>query len=122
VLPFVDVLISDYSSIYHDFLLLDRPIVLIPYDYEEFARTQGFMYNYFANLPGPAVKSQKEFLQSLEDVLEGRDPYADKRRALQQLIHTHVDAGACRLVVDIIDERLGTDRNTPQVSAEGIIP
>ena len=45
-LPFVDVLITDYSALYHDFLLLDRPILFVPYDYEEFEQQNGFLYDY----------------------------------------------------------------------------
>lgn len=43
VLPFIDVLITDYSSIYHDFMLLrNKQIILFPFDKEEYiAKNRG---------------------------------------------------------------------------------
>lgn len=104
LLPFVDVLVSDYSSIYHDYLLTDRPILLIPYDFDHFSHIQGFMYDYHALRPGPAIDSMAEFLQSLEAIFGGADPYRKERHALRSLVHTHTDAGAIRRVVSRLDE------------------
>jgi CDP-glycerol glycerophosphotransferase (TagB/SpsB family) len=112
VLPFVDILISDYSSIYNDFLLLDRPMVFIPYDYEEFSQTQGFMVDYFEHLPGPAVETQQDFLGSLSDIFSGKDPHRDRRHDLQRLVHTHTDAQATRRVVEILEAKLKAETDT----------
>jgi len=59
LLKYTDVLITDYSSIYFDFLLLDRPIVFFDYDYEEYSSNMGgFYYDYEKNAPGIKVKTQ----------------------------------------------------------------
>lgn len=109
ILSFVDVLVSDYSSIFNDFLLLDRPMVFIPYDYEDFAETQGFMYDYYDHLPGRAVGAQKEFLSSLTDIHDGKDPDRKKRQTLRDMIHTHTDGRATQRVVNILTEKLGLE-------------
>lgn len=39
-----DVLITDYTSAYFDFLLLDKPVVFNFYDFEEYSETRGFSF------------------------------------------------------------------------------
>jgi len=106
LLPFVDVLISDYSSLYHDFLLLDRPLMFVPYDYEEFSRRNGFMYDYFENLPGPAVQSFRDFCQHLDSLSHGEDPFRNNRQALRDKVHTYKDANSCERVAALLDRVL----------------
>lgn len=98
LLPYVDVLVTDYSSIYHDFLLLDRTMLFIPYDYEEFNRKNGFLYDYFATLPGPALNNFAEFDQALRDPKGVFEKYRDKHRALKDRIHYYQDPGACHRI------------------------
>jgi CDP-glycerol glycerophosphotransferase (TagB/SpsB family) len=106
IMPFVDVLITDYSAIYHDFLLLNRPLVFIPYDFEEFERNSGFLYNYHGLLPGPTVDSFASFKVTLCSVLSGVDSHKPKRKYLQKLIHEYQDAAACERIVQLIDDLL----------------
>lgn len=104
ILPFVDALISDYSALYHDFLLLDRPLMFIPYDYEDFEKQNGFLYDYFENLPGPAINTFKEFCDHTELLIKGEDPFAEKRKKLTDKIHTYKDARSCERVAALIDK------------------
>ena len=64
VLAGVDVLVSDYSSIVVDFLVLDRPIVLYCYDYGSFSVDQGFYFD-LKEFPAAFCENQK----SLETAL-----------------------------------------------------
>jgi CDP-glycerol glycerophosphotransferase (TagB/SpsB family) len=79
LLKYTDILITDYSSIYFDFLLLDRPIIFFDYDYEEYSSNMdGFVYDYATNTPGEKVQTQKE----LEELLSSFNMKDD-------LYHTH---------------------------------
>lgn len=91
LLPFVDILVTDYSSIYHDFLLLDRPILFIPYDYEAFKAERRFRYDYYEHLPGPEISSFTEFRSVLIDILAGKDQHQQKREELRDKIHEFQD-------------------------------
>jgi CDP-glycerol glycerophosphotransferase (TagB/SpsB family) len=102
-LPFIDILVTDYSSLYHDFLLLDRPMLFLPYDYDEFNRRNGFHYDYFANLPGPAIHTMAQFLGALESILEGEDEYRQRRSRLTEKVHEFRDARSCERVASLID-------------------
>ena len=51
-------LISDYSSIFFDYLLLDRPLVFYPYDLEAYrTRSRGLYDDYHHVTPGPKAST-----------------------------------------------------------------
>ncbi|MAE94855.1 MAG: hypothetical protein CL910_09360 [Deltaproteobacteria bacterium] len=102
-LPFVDLLISDYSALYHDFLLLDRPMLFVPYDYDDFAVQNGFLYDYFELLPGEAIATQSAFEAALSGVISGEDPGRERRRRLRDRIHHYQDSRSCERVAQMID-------------------
>ncbi|WP_456405800.1 CDP-glycerol glycerophosphotransferase family protein [Caldithrix abyssi] len=54
-LPFTDGLITDYSSIYFDYMLLKKPIIFYPFDLEEYLRNREMYFDYQETLPGPVV-------------------------------------------------------------------
>ncbi|MFC4988566.1 CDP-glycerol glycerophosphotransferase family protein [Saliphagus infecundisoli] len=100
ILPAVDVLVTDYSSLYHDYLPLDRPIVLVPYDVETFAEEVGFVYDYEERAPGPRATTWAAFERALDDALSGEDGYGPRREDLRDLLYEHQDGEACRRLID----------------------
>lgn len=64
-LPIFDSLITDYSSIYFDFLLLDRPILFLPYDIEEYSEKVGFSVDFDSFTPGFKCLTKDEFFVAL---------------------------------------------------------
>lgn len=98
-----DVLITDYSSMYHDFLLLNRPILFFPYDYDMFEQKVGFSYDYYSNLPGTEISSFHAFLNQLECLFSGKDDKKRERQLLMDKIHRHQDGNSTERVVDAID-------------------
>ena len=101
ILNSVDILITDYSAVYHDFLLLDRPIILIPYDLKEFGIQNGFLYDYIKFAPGPVVSSQTQLISQLQT--RNPDKFRTRRRILRRLIYQHPDNLACSRVCRLID-------------------
>lgn len=45
VLKYVDILVTDYSSVYFDFMILNRPSILFMYDINEYESQVGFHYD-----------------------------------------------------------------------------
>lgn len=89
LLPYADALISDYSSVVFDYLLLDRPLVFYAHDLEEYRAERGFYFEYEDVTPGPVARSSPALLRSIERVLAGADPYADERaRVRERFCHT----------------------------------
>lgn len=60
-----DALITDYSSIYLDYMPLERPMIFLPYDLEEELKTAGFVMDYMENTPGLKPDTLKDFLDAL---------------------------------------------------------
>ncbi|MCI5828514.1 MAG: CDP-glycerol glycerophosphotransferase family protein, partial [Lachnospiraceae bacterium] len=59
LLPVTDVLISDYSSVIYDFLLLERPIVFYVPDLDYYVKNEQFYIDY-NEMPGPIVTDEAD--------------------------------------------------------------
>lgn len=106
VLPVMDALITDYSSIYHDYLLLDRPILFIPYDFEVFNSSNGFHVDYLDWIPGPNISTFTDFQKELRSIAEGKDPMREKRREYTRKIHQYIDSNSTRRVTELLGRLL----------------
>jgi CDP-glycerol glycerophosphotransferase (TagB/SpsB family) len=90
-----DLLITDYSSIFFDFLLLDRPIVFFPYDLEHYLSQDRAMYfDYETMTPGPKCRTYDELeLQIEKSFKDGYpDEYAEMRMNVRGYTHDHEDS------------------------------
>lgn len=70
LLPYTDLLITDYSSVYIDYLITDKPILFTPTDLEEYSNTRGLLlepYDFWT--PGPKVSTIDEMIDSLDAIL-----------------------------------------------------
>jgi len=105
LLKHVDVLVTDYSSIYMDFLLLDRPIIFNPVDLEEYEAQRGFFFRYSDHTPGAKARTEDEFLEALATELSGMDPYRDDRARTRAIFHKYPRGGASeRIMQRLADE------------------
>jgi CDP-glycerol glycerophosphotransferase len=66
LLAISDLLITDYSSIYLDFIATSRPIIHYVYDYDEYCATRGVYFG-AEEMPGDVCKTDEDFNQSLID-------------------------------------------------------
>mgnify|MGYP004457017685 CR=1 FL=1 len=65
-LKMADVLITDYSSIYFDYLLLDRPVIFFDYDLKEYLSDSREMYfDYKDFTPGEKAENYQELKRSI---------------------------------------------------------
>ncbi|MHA1170097.1 MAG: CDP-glycerol glycerophosphotransferase family protein [Candidatus Hodarchaeales archaeon] len=109
LLPYVDILISDYSSVWVDFLLTERPMIFIPYDLDSYMKEPGLLFDYETITPGPKVNSHSELLIELEHYL--KDPTRDKarRETLKRLFHRYEDGLSYRRIFEFIMIKLQRD-------------
>lgn len=66
ILPAVDILITDYSSIPFEFALLEKPMIFFTYDLEEYDKARGLSDGFLATIPGPFVHTTEELIQLIE--------------------------------------------------------
>lgn len=64
ILPFTNTLITDYSSIYFDYLLMDnKEILLFPFDYSDYMDgCRNFAYDYHEHMPGHKIAKLTDML------------------------------------------------------------
>ena len=96
-----DTVLTDYSSVGNDYLLLDRPIGYVITDVEEYRSSRGFCYeNYEDYLPGPKIFTQKEFMKYLKDLKKGKDEYHDERIRVRDFYWKYHDNKNCERLLD----------------------
>lgn len=65
ILNIFDCLITDYSSIYIDYLLTDKPMIFLPYDRQQYLDGRGMNFDYDDVTPGPKPETFNDFLDAL---------------------------------------------------------
>ena len=102
LLRVADVLITDHSSVWVDFLLLDRPMVFAIADLASYAQTRGFYFTPLEeHLPGRLVESLGELREAVSAEMTV-DSGSAVRRAATTLHHVHTDAASARRVIDTV--------------------
>lgn len=108
VLECFDILITDYSSIYFDFLLLNRPIIFLPLDLRRYAQTRGFLlepYDFWT--PGPKATTIEMLIDEIQKCISDPAYYEMERKTINSLINQFQDGSSCERVWNQIQCRLG---------------
>jgi CDP-glycerol glycerophosphotransferase len=98
-----DALITDYSSIYFDYLLLDRPIIFLPYDYEQYSRDTGFTVPYDDFTPGHKPSTMKEFMSAIQESFD-TDRYKTERQRVSRICN-RFQKNNCEELVRLLHEK-----------------
>ncbi len=108
LLPVSDLLVTDYSSIYMDYLLTGKPVVFFPYDYETYVTVdREIQFDYEWITPGPKCYNQKELEAEIERILiNGKDNYMQRREEILNIAFKYRDGRASERIWSYIKERL----------------
>jgi CDP-glycerol glycerophosphotransferase (TagB/SpsB family) len=75
------VLITDYSSVFFDYLLLDRPIIFAPFDLQQYITAdRELFYDYDQVTPGPKAKNWPAVLSLLREAVKDDSWKAERRK------------------------------------------
>lgn len=92
LLKFTDVLISDYSSVFIDYLLLNRPVLF--YIYDNYADVEGAMYDIKEDFPDNFCYNEEELFEKIKISIETPVVTAPSAETLSKY-HKFIDAGSC---------------------------
>ncbi|KRM73112.1 CDP-glycerol glycerophosphotransferase family protein [Lacticaseibacillus brantae] len=77
-----DQLITDYSSVFFDYALLNRPMVFYAYDLAKYGdQLRGFYYDYPTFVPGPVVENQTDLFAALQQAPTDQSAFAQAHNA-----------------------------------------
>ena len=98
-----DALVTDYSSVMFDFVLTDRPVVLLVPDLDQYRDVErGFYFDIEARSPGRLVTTTADVV----DVLTGPDTDAGRRADFRSVFCPFEDGAASTRVVEYCLDRL----------------
>ncbi len=96
-----DALISDYSSISFDYLLLNKPIAYVLDDYNDyklgFAVDDPLKY-----MPGSYIYTIKDMETFIDMISDGREDKGHERIKLRDMIHKYQDGKSCERIAEFL--------------------
>ena len=96
-----DALITDYSSVFPDFLILNRPIGFTMDDYDEYEKTRGFFFDNFKEyMPGHHMYNYEELIAFINDVINENDEYKVARESILPVFWKYTDNNNCKRLAD----------------------
>lgn len=100
----IDLLIADYSSVYSDYMLLDRPVVAFHYDYKEYASdTRDAYFDWDEYMPEVKAYNQRELEAMICKVLQ-RDEALGKRQMFRGKLYKDVDGRECEQLMEMLNK------------------
>ena len=95
-----DLLITDYSSVFFDYAILERPIIFYMYDYDNYKNNLRDFYIDLKELPGPIVKDEKNLVTSIK---EKNNKYKNMYSSFNKKFNPYEDGtSAERIVKEIL--------------------
>lgn len=102
-----DLLITDYSACYIDYLLLNRPIMFYQYDIEEFKQTERTLYYSFEQINiAPIAYNKDEFTTKLSEAISSDDNYCDRRNEFAKLYFSNRQQKDGRYKIKLLLDKL----------------
>lgn len=101
LMPVTDALLTDYSSVAFDYMLLDKPIGYIVDDIKEYKL--GFaVENPFTLMPGHKIEVLEQLYGFVEDIIIGKDIYSAERNKVSRYANTYQDNNNCKRIAEYL--------------------
>lgn len=109
LLSISDVLVSDYSSVIHDYIVTGKPVIMDFFDRDYYDETRGFAFEPIDYIcPGPITTTGTDFIKELSTILNNdcpsEDYEAEDYKRVKRMFHRYVDAGSTKRVVSYLQE------------------
>lgn len=106
IYPFLihtDYLITDYSSIFFDYLILDKEIIFIPFDYDNYLKHRDIYYDYDKITPGVKYENFADFIKNLSAI--DKLDYSKERKSVRDLMIDGYHYDACEKIYEYINKK-----------------
>lgn len=104
LLACTDCLITDFSSVMMDYILLEKPVICFSTDLEDYKQTQGLYFEDIENwLPTKLIQQHDQFFNYLSQLLStGKDLHAGKRKEIRDLYFKYTDADSTKRLTEYV--------------------
>ncbi len=103
-----DALITDYSSVYYDYLMIDRPIALAVEDLPEFSAKWPMIFDDFkANFKCPYIDTVEDLKKFIKDVASDNDEFREERLKAKARFYDYTDGRTCERVYNFMVKEYG---------------
>ena len=98
-----DALLSDYSSVFYDYMICNKPIGLIWADLDTFKKNVG-LFDFYEEVTDccSRIYTLDDLFEFLSDVSDGKDKYQEDREKMCKVINAPKDGKNAARVVDFI--------------------
>lgn len=105
-IPYADMLVTDYSSIYTDYLLLDRPVVAFQFDRDIYEKnSRGFAVNQDEYMPERVAKTGDELTEAITDVFADDKSREIRKKTRDKKFECNDDRSCERIAAAILEIR-----------------
>lgn len=99
-----DALITDYSSVYFDYLLLDRPIGFTLDDEQKYKKTRGYMVEHPEDyMPGQKLYTFEDMRQFVCNVAAGEDVFKEERHRINRIANHYRNGHFCEQIAEKLE-------------------
>jgi len=125
LLRYTDVLLTDYSSVFFDYLLRDQPVIFTPFDHGDYQKYSGeFYYDYDRITPGPKCRDWNEVFHELNVICQKQargesDGFAMQREAVCRKFNRFKDGFSRRVLKEFCSSSVvGADDDGARVKSK----
>lgn len=102
VLNAADLLITDYSSIYIDYINLLRPILFINTDIDKYESDRGIIYDSNFWFPGPSVNDYDCLTKEIANLFNDEQYYKKEREDFNRLLNNNAELSNDKIIDEIL--------------------
>ena len=103
ILAISDILLTDYSSVYIDFLQLNKPIAFLINDYKSINEKRGFIFeNVIDYMPGKIIYDYNNLVKYIDDISKNIDNYKNEREKLNKYFNSYCDGKSTERLINYL--------------------
>jgi len=102
-----DLMITDYSSIFVDYLLLDKPVIFFPFDYSHYVNSErALQFDYEEVTPGKKCFTYDELESELKKtIIDGIDDHRESRQEVLKKFFDTADGKSCDRILQYVRQK-----------------